>query len=422
MRCRNVPVGAMLCLAACGRGAAGASADASGLATVIDSTGDSVVARVTGAVPAAAVRHLVEEFRIAPAADDTTLFTDIGDVEVDRLGRLWVFDRPTNSIFLFGADGHLIRRVGRQGGGPGEYRQAGGMVALSDGGLALWDPSNARVSFLDSSGTFRTSWPLPGGFATNDGLLRDTSGVLYLKRPVTPPREGEILGRLGLVRLREGGAFGDSLVPPDLDVPRELYVATRVNGGNRSQSSTSSRFAPNYYWGWHPEGRFVVAHGGRGEIVVAAAGGKALVIRRETPAVPIAGEERDEEKARITYAMRRTDPGWTWSGPPIPEVKAPISGLFLAADGRIWVTVPVPSEPVPAEDQPVRRDSLAPVMHYRTPLVYEVYSSSGRFLGRIAFPGRTRLVEARDNFVWAIVRDADDLPAVVRFRVEPGLP
>ena len=41
-----------------------------------------------------------------------------------------------------------------------------------------------------------------------------------MKRPVTPPREGEILGRMGLVRLKDGGAFADSSAAPDLIVPR----------------------------------------------------------------------------------------------------------------------------------------------------------------------------------------------------------
>jgi len=54
-------------------------------------------------------------------------------------------------------------------------------------------------------------------------------------------------------------------------------------------------------------------------------------------------------------------------------------------------------------------------------VVYEVFAPDGRFLGRVEFPPRATLMEADGDLVWAIVRDADDLPAVTRWRVEPGL-
>ncbi|MBK9549271.1 MAG: hypothetical protein IPO52_09280 [Gemmatimonadetes bacterium] len=57
---------------------------------------------------------------------------------------------------------------------------------------------------------------------------------------------------------------------------------------------------------------------------------------------------------------------------------------------------------------------------HRTPSVYEVFEPTGRFLGRVAFPPRARFAEAQGDQVWAIVRDADDVPAVVRFKVTEG--
>lgn len=405
-------------LAGCGTaGSASRDAGSAGLATVVDSTADSIFARVAGAVPEGAVRHLAEDFRIAPGADDTTLFTDISEFDVDRSGRFWVYDRPSNSIFLFGSDGALVRRIGRQGAGPGEFNSNNGMVALGDTGLAIWDARNARVSLLDDTGSFRTSWPTPAGFFTSNGLYTDHSGRLYLRRAVTARREGEIMGRMGLVGLVEGGRLVDSLLPPDLPVQREVYVASREG----STSSTSSEHAPGYYWAWHPDSYFVVGHGGRFEIVLARPGGKPIVIRREAPPIPVPAEERDQERARLIWQLRQTDPGWSWSGPALPEFKAPLDGLFVSRDGRIWARVAAPSEPVPDTELPVRRDSTMPIVRYRTPPVYEVFAADGRFLGRVVFPSRVTLVEADGDQVWARGLGEDDLPAVVRYRIEPGL-
>lgn len=403
-------------LAACGSGQPEA-AGAAGLATTIDSTGDSVIAMVKGAVPAVAVRRLTEVMRIAPGADDTTLFTEVRDFEVDPGGRIWAYDRPSNSIFLFAADGRLLRHIGRQGAGPGEFNSDNGMVVLGDSGLAIWDARNARISFLDSAGVFRTSWSTPTGFFTSNGLFTDHTGTLFLKRAVTAPREGEILGRMGLIRLKPGGALGDSLAPPDLPVPRDVYVATVKSG----QSSMSSAYAPNYAWTWHPGGYFLAADGGKYEIVIARPAGKPIVIRRQAPPVAITAAERDEEHADVLYSMRQTDPHWSWSGPPIPSTKAPLDAVFASRDGRIWARVAAPSERISDADLTPARDPNAPISHFRSLVVYEVFGPDGRFLGRIGFPRRSTLMEADGDLVWALGRDENDLPAIVRYRIEPSL-
>ena len=399
-------------------GTADAALDRGTLATVFDSTADTVSARIDGELPAEAVRRLVAEVTIAPGIDDTTLFTNVFEFDIDQTGRFWVFDAGSSSIFLFGPDGSLIRRIGREGAGPGEFQQNGGMVVRADHGIAQWDSRNSRISFLDSAGTFVTSWPLPGGFNTSNGLVTDASGALYLRRPVTPPREGEILGRMGLVRLREGGAYGDSLAPPDLPVQREVYVAS-VEGNT---SSTGSRYAPNYYWSWTPAGEFVAAHGGNYEIVVARNGAKPLVIRRTMNPVLIDQAEREWEEQHILWNMRQTDPNWSWRGPALPTAKAPMRALSVSRDGRIWVQVAVASDTIPETERAVYTDSLRPVPRHQTPSVYEVFAASGEFLGRVALPPRARFVEADGNSVWGIDLDENDMPAVTRWRVEPAFP
>lgn len=406
----------LLMTGACG--AADAGGEGGTLATVFDSTADTVSARIAGDLPTEAVRHLVTEVAIAPGIDDTTLFTNVFEFDVDRSGRFWVFDAGSNSIFLFGPDGALIKRIGREGAGPGEFQQNGGMVVRADNGIAQWDSRNSRISFLDSSGTFVTSWPLPGGFSTSNGLMTDASGTLYLLRPVTPPRDGEILGRMGLVRLAEGGAFADSLVPPDLPVPRESYVAS-VEGNT---SWTESRYGPAYYWAWTPAGEFVVAHGGNYEMIVARRDARPLVIQRTMSPVLVDEAERDWEQRFILWNMRQTDPHWSWQGPALPTAKAPMRSLRVARDGRIWVQVSVPSDTIPTSEHQVFTDSLRPVPTHRMAAVHEVFAPNGEFLGRVALPPRARFIEADGNSVWGINLDENDMPAVTRWRVEPALP
>lgn len=410
-------------LAACtsGEGARGALPP-SGLETVFDSTGDTVVARVSGDVPASHIRHLVEELRIAPGANDTTLFTEVYEFDVDRRGRFWVFDLPTRSMFLFGADGVLERRIGRRGSGPGEFASNGGMTVLPDGRLALWDSQNARVTFLAVDGTFDSQWPHTAGFNTSNGLRSDTAGTLYVTRPIGEPGPEDSFWRLGLVRLGAGGVWLDSLDRPSLGVVTPQYVAEeRTSGGGFNRNSTSVSYAPRALWTWHPHGYFVAAHGGRHEILLAKTTGRPVRIERVQPPVLATADERANEEEIILADMRQTDPAWTWRGAPVPETKAPLISVFAARDGRIWARVAVPSELIPDDERAVPHQRGYPVRRWRTPVVWEVFEPTGRFVARVQFPPRTTLMEADGDLVWGIQRDSLDLPALVRLRLDPPM-
>ncbi len=393
-----------------------ADLDLSGATVTIDSTADTVRVTVSGDPAPERVRHTVEERRIGTTPDDTSLFGEVYEFEVDRLEQIWAYDQPARRIFLFDKDGQLIRTVGRAGAGPGEFQGNGGMTALADGGIALWDFSNARISIFAESGDFVRSIVIPAGFSTSDGMHSDRHGALYIKRPVTPPRPGEILGRMGLVRLDSSGAFLDSLAPPDLDAPREMYVASRGGG----TSSTSSRYTGGYRWAWSPAGYFAAANGATYQMVIAPLDGKPVTIQREMTATPLTDEQRSEEQEYITAMLRMTDPSWTWNGPAIPRTAPLVDALLATRDGRIWARVPVAVERIPDDEIVQPRNRSLPSRHFRMVYAWEVFEPSGRFLGRVDLPPRTTLIQADGNQLWVIERDENDLPAIVRLRVDPA--
>lgn len=405
-------LGLALFAAGCDGGATGGGG-AAGLATTFDSTsGDTIVARVAGAVPPAAIRRLVEEMRIAPTEDDTSLFTAVTEFDVDARGRTWVFDRPSASIFIFGPDGRLERRFGRSGSGPGEFRQDNGMVFLPDGRLALWDSQNARVNFFSADGDFLQSWTHAAGFSTNEGLVADTAGNVYVRRPVAEPTAEDAFWRLGLVRLTEGGGWADSLVPPVLGVPTENYVAER-NGG---RSSTNVSFSPRAMWAWHRNGFFVSGDGAKYHLHFGRPNARPIRVERNMPPVPAAADERTNAEELVLASMLQNDPGWKWRGAPVPENKAPLMRLLTMRDGTVWAQVAVPSVLIPEDERMTSRDGR-PVPRWTTPQVSEVFSAEGTFVMRIEMPPRTTPVEADVDTVWGLSRDGSGLPAIVRFRI-----
>ncbi len=402
--------------AACGGGERRAEADASGLATVFDSTNaDTVVARVAGEVPPDRMRTLTEELRIQPGAEDTTSFSELFGFAVGPEGRLVVPDEATMRIFLFGADGALRRVIGRKGAGPGEFGQFNGLAVLRDGRLVVADLANARLSFFTADGDYESAWRVPAGFYTQDQVRTDTSGAVRLVQPLTAATATQVIGRLGLVRVSADGAVSDSQLPPDLGTRAISYIA-EANGG---RSQMYARYSPRDFWTWHRDGHFVSANGARAVIEVGRPG-RALRIVRDAPAIPVPPDELAWDRERITISMRRNDPSWTWRGDALPETKPPIVALRTTRDGRIWVGVALPSTPIPEAERDEQRPNASPVARWRSATAYEVFEADGRFVGRVSFPARTQLMDAEGDLVWTLQRDADGLPGVVRSRVTPA--
>lgn len=94
--------------------------------------------------------RLEEEQRIGHRPDDE--FGSVAGLALDALGRLWVLDGKSRQIRIHSADGSLVRAVGRQGAGPGEFAQPASLLAHDDGTVWVDDPGNARVVVMDTAG------------------------------------------------------------------------------------------------------------------------------------------------------------------------------------------------------------------------------------------------------------------------------
>lgn len=143
-------------------------------------------------------------------------------------GRIVVANSGTHELRFYASDGSHIRSVGRQGGGPGEFRVINGLDRLPGDTIAVWDPRALRVSYFASDGEFVRSvspaladegfeWEHYGTFADgsfvlrptvvpgaggSDGLRRDTTaytryggadGALLDTLAVTPGREVAVI-------------------------------------------------------------------------------------------------------------------------------------------------------------------------------------------------------------------------------------
>ena len=396
--------------------------------TVVRTSGDTTIARTTGEVPDARLKRLVLEWQASPElADGGLTIGDVSSMAVGADGRVYVWDPATPALWLIDANGKTIKRIMRQGAGPGEYvKNNNGIVFASDGRLKMWDDGNARINVYDADGSYLTSNRLPfnsccpGGALTSDKLNR-----LWLRsslRDKSGPPKSIADETIGYVRTNPSGIVIDTVIAPKLPGNAQAMTAIRDAGGRTSLTSSIVPYSTAMIYAVSPLGHLVFGQG-RPYVVHATHNGKPLRIERDWTPVPVANRERAQHRARIEFEMRRVDPGWTWSGADVPDAKPAFSNLTVGEDGRIRVTLSVPSEEfTPDPPSAPASGPRQPQLTYRPKeRRWDIFEPDGRYIGRIVGPRTFALYIMKGNYVWGVMRDENDLPTVVKMRVEPGM-
>lgn len=415
---RGMAVAALL-LIACG----GDNRTASTLRVAHDTIGDTLVVRTEAGSVWEMPRRLVADLTIGQfEGPDEYIFGHIRSLAVAPDGSIYVFDSQAKELREYAPDGTYVGTLGREGEGPGEYKQPdGGLAVLPDGRVLLRDPGNARISVFSPTGEYLESWRIRGGFNTSRPLTVDTAGNAYVfllmdyEVPVTE-------WQFGLARYGPDGAPGDTILPPSWNFEEARIVATRTDGENTSQSVNSVPFAPEAMWAFSPLGYMVGALSTRYAVDLYVAPGLVRRIERaDWKPVPVLAEEKDEHERIATANMRFTDPSWRWDGPPIPDTKPPFSRIFVGEAGRIWVQLHQEARKVERDDDPGDAEpGEVPEKTWIEPVAFDVFEPTGEYLGMVTAPDGFSPYPApviRGDTVWAIVRDDLDVPYIVRFHI-----
>jgi len=129
--------------------------------------------------------ELEEVFRLGGwDGGDDEFFGVIVDIEEDAEGNLYVLDSQLNEIKIYGPDGEYLNSIGREGEGPGEFRNAGGLFWLPDGRLGVVQAFPGRLITLHTDGTPGDDFTLDdvegGGFRMIRGVERAGDNVVVI--------------------------------------------------------------------------------------------------------------------------------------------------------------------------------------------------------------------------------------------------
>jgi hypothetical protein len=113
-----------------------------------------------------------ELWRIGGDTDDEDeFFGVITQLLTDAKGNVYLLDSQLNHVKVFSPSGEFVRTIGREGEGPGEFRNAGSMFFTADGKLGVLQAYPGRIVLFTPEGEPAGDHPVP---------TRDDGGMVLL--------------------------------------------------------------------------------------------------------------------------------------------------------------------------------------------------------------------------------------------------
>lgn len=149
-------------------------------------------------------------------------------------------------ISVFDSRGRFERTIGREGGGPGEYKRITALAIGSSDSLYVFDPGNARVTVLTDTGTVRRTAPVPGNVM--QGVPVQNGAVVLNTVIATPDHIGFPLFAVADTGIIAAFGTDDPIYRPDMP-----FIVMRALA--RSDSSVVSARRTEYVIEeWDPSG------------------------------------------------------------------------------------------------------------------------------------------------------------------------
>ncbi len=262
-----------------------------------------------------------ELFRLGTlAGEEWEQFGDIRSVSFDGGGRLYIFDSQIDRIFVVDPGGRLLREIGREGDGPGEFRNAAEMAVLADGRVVVADLGHRAYQVFGTDGAFERMVRMGGdpSIATAGPHLSLPGADALITMPTGGARSS--------VSISSGGGFGAGLVETtSRPIVRVVLTGDEVerdtvadgwlppkpppSGGSEVSIApgitmntgmvSSYTLSPDVHWGVLPDGSVAFSDSSAYAIRIARPGsGVSRILTRPIPPEPMTERLIRSEKDR----------------------------------------------------------------------------------------------------------------------------
>ena len=257
---------------------------------------------------------------VPPAADQDPPLAAPLALDVSPDGRaIYVLELLPPELRVYDAgDGRFLRRLGRDGEGPGEYRHPRSLAVNRDGVAAVLS-MNGRLTLWSGGQDHSSLRTIQTASGVASEVLAARGDTFVVKTDVFPPADVSEFRR----------------VTPDTALPEPFFVDDAVPG----TEPTSGSFRNHAYAvAATPEGQLLLAPPGPDYLIIriGSDGERLQTIRRpEVPPLRRSAEEIEELRERVRKGFRsmgRPPPAVI----PVPEHRSHIARLAVAPDLTIW--------------------------------------------------------------------------------------
>jgi 6-bladed beta-propeller len=290
-------------------------------------------------------------------ADEDEMIGFINQVLINEDGQFYLLDRAFSHIKVYSPQGEFQRVIGREGEGPGEFRQPGGFYFQKNGNIAVAQMMPGRIITVDHEG-------IPKGdidFSNLGGM-----GMNILHRVEGGPGFGLVSMMIPAITDQGVTMSQKWFSIDDEGNQKSVYYekkqeSTTSGGGNVSIEMTSDDDIGRF-WAQSPTGdAYLARRANVYQIEVFDHSGKLThVIEREYDSVK-------RTKAELE-AMRENAPQFGSGGGRVEmefdEFRRDIVNLYPRPDGELWVTTS-------ASDEDCEEDGICNI---------DVFDPEGRFV------------------------------------------
>jgi hypothetical protein len=360
--------------------------------------GDTTVVTTRGPGRWGPIRDAVEVLRVVEVSNETT-FGDVNLIAPTHDGGVLLFDNKAAEgviIRQFDANGKFVRNIGRRGGGPGEYNTIGTVVfaAAPDGTIIVRD-GRRMVNRYGPDGKFLDGFA--HGYASTLELYIASNGDIIMRGPF------------------ERGAAPMAFPPLIRHAPSGKVLDTIKGPAPWYRGPTATMYDPANYWIPFSDGRIVQFRSDKVGFLLVDPRARTKPVMAEVASTPVGYLPAERaELERLEDWKRRASANLQVGE--VPRLKPLVRNYgFVDFAQRIWILRAATAQRSrPQVAARARGDSV--IVTYAEPRVFSVFEPSGTYLGDVRFPvGVAPAVVA--DYAWAIVRDADEAPVLVKYRV-----
>lgn len=259
--------------------------------------------------------------------DSDTIFGLITDAQRAADGTTYLLDAILSTVYEVAPDGTIRRTLGREGDGPGEFRNAVSLALLPDHNLGIVELMPSHMVVLGPDGLDRPGIDLRDGPASQGNVQR-----------VTVVGQTLVMGLYSMKFEANTAEIGQTLGLFDLDGSlrqRLLHTSEKQSGGSVSISTGGDNDFLNN-WSVGATGQVTVYRHRQDYLLeVFDADGKPLRnIRRKYKSVRRPASEIADQKAQQEDMRKRFGGDVEFE---IEEMAADIEDVISRPDGRLWV-------------------------------------------------------------------------------------